>query len=99
MRKHVAMLRGRRIVRLSLGEKINTFSAAGKLIFNAPGAIACFERRLMFERTKGDIAAARAKGRTPGRLPLGTSGLDAALMLIQANLPPAQTAKQLGLGR
>ncbi|MER9235665.1 recombinase family protein [Mesorhizobium sp. M0622] len=34
------------------------------------GAIAHFERRLISERTKDGVAAARAKGRQPGRQPL-----------------------------
>ena len=95
----VTMLRERRIALLSLEEKIDTSSAAGELIFHVFGAIAHFERRLISERTKDGIAAARAKGRKPGRQPLDVNKLDAALTLIEANTPPAQAAKQLGLGR
>lgn len=95
----VTMLRERKIALLSLEEKIDTFSAAEELIFHVFGAIAHFERRLISERTKDGIAAAHAKGRKPGRQPLDISKLDAALTLIQANTPPAQAAKQLGLGR
>lgn len=95
----VTMLRQRKIALLSLEEKIDTSSAAGKLIFHVFGAIAHFERRLISERTKDGIAAARAKGRKPGRQPLDLTKLNAALTLIEANTPPAQAAKQLGLGR
>ena len=95
----VTMLRERRIALLSLEEKIDTSSAAGELIFHVFGAIAHFERRLISERTKDGIAAARAEGRKPGRQPLDVKKLDAALTLIEANTPPAQAAKQLGLGR
>ena len=63
----VTMLRERKIALLSLEEKIDTSSAAGELIFHVFGAIAHFERRLISERTKDGIAAARAKGRKPGR--------------------------------
>jgi DNA invertase Pin-like site-specific DNA recombinase len=45
-----------------LVEKINTASAAGELVFHVFGAIAHFERRLIAERTKDGIAAARARG-------------------------------------
>jgi DNA invertase Pin-like site-specific DNA recombinase len=93
------MLRQRKIALLSLEEKIDTSSAAGELIFHVFGAIAHFERRLISERTKDGIAAARAKGRKPGRQPLDLKKLNAALTLIEANTPPAQAAKQLGLGR
>ena len=95
----VTMLRERKIALLSLEEKIDTSSAAGELIFHVFGAIAHFERRLISERTKDGIAVARAKGRKPGRQPLDVTKLDAALTLIEANTPPAQAAKQLGLGR
>jgi DNA invertase Pin-like site-specific DNA recombinase len=44
-------------------EKIDNSSAAGELVFYVLGAIAHFERRLISERTKDGIAAARAKGR------------------------------------
>jgi DNA invertase Pin-like site-specific DNA recombinase len=95
----VTMLRERKIALLSLEEKIDTSSAAGELIFHVFSAIAHFERRLISERTKDGIAAARAKGRKPGRQPLDMAKLDAALTLIEANTPPTQAAKQLGLGR
>ena len=47
---------------VSLEEKIDTASAAGELVFHVFGAIAHFERRLIAERTKDGIAAARARG-------------------------------------
>lgn len=65
----VKMLRERQIDLLSLEEKIDTSSAAGELIFHVFGAIAHFERRLISERTKDGIVAARAKGKRPGRQP------------------------------
>jgi len=95
----VTMLHERKIALLSLEEKIDTPSAAGELIFRLFGAIAHFERWLISERIKDGIAAARAKGRKPGRQPLDLTKLNAALTLIEANTPPAQAAKQLGLGR
>ncbi|MER8537465.1 recombinase family protein [Mesorhizobium sp. M1005] len=57
----------RQIDLLSLEEKIDTSSAAGELVFRVFGAIAHFERRLISERTKDGVAAARAKARQPGR--------------------------------
>ena len=41
-------------------------SATGELVFHVFGAIAHFERRLISERTRDGIAAARKRGRTPG---------------------------------
>ena len=62
----VELLRARGIDLLSLEEKINTASAAGELVFHVFRAIAHFERRLIAERTKDGIAAARARGKRPG---------------------------------
>jgi len=87
------------IALLSLEEKIDTSSAAGELIFHVFGAIAHFERRLISERTKDGIAAARAKGKRPGRQPLDMSKVDAAIKLVEARTSPTEAALQLGLGR
>jgi DNA invertase Pin-like site-specific DNA recombinase len=95
----VKMLRERQIDLLSLEEKIDTSSAAGELIFHVFGAIAHFERRLISERTKDGIAAARAKGKLPGRQPLDIKRVEAAIKLIEAKTSPAEAARQLGLGR
>lgn len=95
----VQMLRDRQIALLSLEERIDTSSAAGELIFHVFGAIAHFERRLISERTKDGIAAARAQGKRPGRRPLDSGKTEAALKLIEAKTSPAEAARQLGLGR
>ena len=95
----VTMLKERGIALLSLEEKINTSSAAGELIFHVFGAIAHFERRLIAERTKDGIAAARAKGKRPGRQPLDADRIAAALKLVAAGVSPTAAARQLGLGR
>lgn len=95
----VNMLRERQIALLSLEEKIDTSSAAGELVFHVFGAIAHFERRLISERTKDGVAAARAKGKRPGRQPLDMKKVEAAIKLVAAKTSPAEAARQLGLGR
>jgi DNA invertase Pin-like site-specific DNA recombinase len=95
----VTMLKERGIALVSLEEKIDTTSAAGELIFHVFGAIAHFERRLIAERTKDGIAAARARGKHPGRQPLDPDKIAAALKLVKAGLSPTAAARQLGLGR
>ncbi|MBL7405195.1 recombinase family protein [Escherichia coli] len=95
----VTLLKERGIALLSLEEKIDTGSAAGELVFHVFGAIAHFERRLIAERTKDGIAAARAKGRRPGRQPIDPDKVGAALKLVQAGLSPTEAARQVGLGR
>jgi DNA invertase Pin-like site-specific DNA recombinase len=95
----VEQLKARGVALLSLEEKIDTSSAAGELIFHVFGAIAHFERRLIAERTKDGIAAARARGKRPGRQPLDVDKVQAALRLVEAGLSPTKAASQLGLGR
>ena len=51
------------------------------------------------ERTKNGIAAARAKGRRPGRQPLDADHIAAALKLVAAGPSPTAAARQIGLGR
>ncbi len=46
---------------------IDTTCASGELILNIFSALAQFERRLIQERTKAGLAAARARGRMGGR--------------------------------
>lgn len=95
----VAMLKERGIALLSLEERIDTNSAAGELVFHVFGVIAHFERRLIAERTRDGIAAARARGKRPGRHPLDPEKIAAALELVKAGLSPTVAARQLGLGR
>ena len=54
---------------------------------------------LIAERTKDGIAAARARGKHPGRQPLDADKIAAALKLVKAGLSPTAAARQLGLGR
>ena len=92
-------LKARGIHLVSLEERLDTSSAAGELVFHVFGAIAHFERRLISERTRDGIAAARKRGRQPGRPPLDPETVSAAHKLIEAGLSPARAAKQLGIGR
>lgn len=95
----VALLKERGVALVSLEERLDTGSAAGELVFHVFGAIAHFERRLIAERTKDGIAAARAEGRKPGRRPLDPGKLQAAVILVRNGLSPSKAARQVGLGR
>ena len=81
-------LKGRGVAFVSLEERIDTSSAAGELVFHVFGAIAQFERRLIAERTRDGLRAARAEGRRPGRPALDRDKLDAALTLVRSGLSP-----------
>lgn len=67
--KIVADLEQEKIGFESLTEKIETESAAGKLIFHVFAALSEFERNLIRERTQAGLTAARARGRCGGRKP------------------------------
>jgi len=95
----VETLKKRDVALLSLEEKIDTSSAAGELVFHVFGAIAQFERRLIAERTRDGMSAARAKGRKPGRPALDQDKLNAAILLVKNGMSPTQAARQIGLGR
>jgi DNA invertase Pin-like site-specific DNA recombinase len=84
----VEHLKARGVALLSLEEKIDTSSAAGELIFHVFGAIAHFERRLIAERTKDGIAAARARRKRPGRQPVDADKVQAALRLVERDCHP-----------
>lgn len=51
----------------SLQESIDTSTSTGKLVFHMFGALAEFERNLIYERTRAGVEAARARGRQGGR--------------------------------
>ena len=95
----VERLKAQDIGLISLEERIDTTSTAGELIFHVFGAIAHFERRLISERTKDGIEAARAQGRKPGRPPVETETIVALQSLVQAGMTAGQAAKQLGIAR
>ncbi|WP_318782604.1 recombinase family protein [Pseudoalteromonas aurantia] len=62
---------------------IDTTTASGELMFNIFSALAQFERRLIQERTKAGLKAARARGRNGGRPKIGSKN------------PKVQMAKQM----
>ena len=84
---------------VSLEERLDTSSAAGELVFHVFGPIAHFERRLISERTRDGIAAARQRGRSPGRPALNLETVSATKKLIASGLSAGQAANQLGIGR
>ena len=89
----VVMLKERGIALLSLEEKIDTSSAAGELVFHVFGAIAHFERRLIAKRTRDGIAAARVRGKHPGRQRPLRVGLSGSCPLQCSRPAPLQVGK------
>ena len=56
---------------VSLSEKIDTTTAAGKMVFRMLAVLAEFERDLVAERTKGALAHKKAQGERVGSVPYG----------------------------
>lgn len=85
----------------SLNEKIETGSAAGKLVFHVFAALAEFERSLIRERTRAGLAAARARGRLGGRKPkLGEKQLrEIKALLRDPDIQVADVARRYGVSR
>lgn len=85
----------------SLTERIETSSAAGKLVFHVFAALAEFERNVIRERTHAGLVAARARGRKGGRKP----ALDAKqvreikALLRDPDIQVADVAKRYGVSR
>ena len=94
-----ANLKAHDIHLVSLEERIDTTAAAGEPVFRVSGAIAHFERRLIYQRTRDGIAAARKRGRRPSRPPLDRETVSATQTLVEPGLTAGQAAKQLGIGR
>ena len=74
--------RGINLVSLCDGA-IDTTTASGELIFNIFSSLAQFEQKLIQERTKAGLIAARARGRKGGR------------KITRANDPKVLTAKKM----
>jgi DNA invertase Pin-like site-specific DNA recombinase len=66
---------------ISLREKIDTTTAMGKLFFRMMGAIAEFERDIISERTKEQLAAKKKNGIKLGRPVVGNEKLEMAFTL------------------
>jgi DNA invertase Pin-like site-specific DNA recombinase len=86
---------------ISLNESIDTTTAVGELAFHMIGSIAQFERRLISERTKVGLDAARARGRKGGRkAKLSSNDIKKAhAMLLDPNMTKAEVAQHFNVSR
>ncbi len=86
---------------ISLTESIDTTTAVGELAFHMIGSIAQFERRLISERTKTGLSAARARGRKGGRkAKLSKSDIKKAqATLLDPEVTKAEVAEHFGVSR
>lgn len=83
----------------SVTERIETSSAAGRLVFHVFAALAEFERRLIVERTHAGLAAARARGRKGGRPALPAEKVAAIQAMAAGKRSVSEICKALKIGR
>lgn len=97
----VADLESKGINLISLTERIETESAAGKLTFHLFAAMSEFERNIIRERTRAGLAAARARGRKGGRRPsLDQSKIkEIRALMADPTIKVATIAKRYGVSR
>ena len=81
---------------------IDTTTASGELIFNIFSSLAQFERKLIQERTKAGLKAARARGRLGGRPPLSPNNpkvIAAQQLHKNMNLSIGEICKELDISQ
>jgi DNA invertase Pin-like site-specific DNA recombinase len=81
---------------------IDTTTASGELIFNVFASLAQFERRLIQERTRAGLQAARARGRLGGRKPMSLDDprvLTAKTLHADKKMPVADICTTLQVSR
>src|SRR5205814_2356085 len=81
---------------------IDTTTASGELIFHIFTALAQFERRLIQERTRAGLQAARARGRLGGRKPVSVDDprvRTAKTLHADRNMPVTDICRTLNVSR
>ncbi|MEI6624023.1 MAG: recombinase family protein [Actinomycetes bacterium] len=98
--KLVSDLSDRGIQFRSLTEAIDTSTPGGELVFHIFAALAQMERRLLSERTRAGLAAAKARGRVGGRPTVMTvEKLEAARAMQAGGATFTVIASALDIGR
>jgi site-specific DNA recombinase len=87
---------------VSLTERIDTTSAAGKMVFRMLAVLAEFERDLVSERTKAALAHKAAKGERIGEIPFGFTVANDGVKLLsdpteQATLADLRSMRTAGM--
>jgi DNA invertase Pin-like site-specific DNA recombinase len=94
----VADLQERKIQFRSLTDGIDTTTPAGRFFFHIMASLAQMERKLLAERTRAGLAAARRRGRLGGRKRRMTPGkVESARKLLKGGMAPRDVAQSLGV--
>jgi DNA invertase Pin-like site-specific DNA recombinase len=78
------ILRGKEVEFVSIQDKLDTGTAAGKAMFGMLSVLAEFERDIIRERTMAGLKAARARGRKGGRPKVNQQKLNQAVALYHS---------------
>jgi|JRYJ01.1.fsa_nt_gb DNA invertase Pin-like site-specific DNA recombinase len=82
----------------SLSEAIDTTTSQAPTLFHVMGALADFERRLLTERTRAGLEAAKRRGTKLGRRPkLTAEKIEQAKHMIDTGESPNEVARTLGI--
>jgi len=82
---------------VSITESIDTSTPAGRLYFNILGALGQMERELIQERVKAGLAAARRRGKVPGKPRVSDEKLELARRELSAGRTYPEVARILGV--
>ena len=82
---------------VSITESIDTSTPAGRLYFNILGALGQMERELIQERVKAGLAAARRRGKVPGKPRVSEDKLELARRELSAGRTYPEVARILGV--
>ncbi|GAB6852495.1 recombinase family protein [Paraburkholderia kururiensis] len=82
---------------VSLTEAIDTTTAGGVLMFHMMAALSEFERRLISERTRAGIIAARERGIVMGRRPALTPAQRSQAIALLQTLPIGEVARRFNV--
>jgi site-specific DNA recombinase len=80
---------------LSVGEQIDTRSAAGRLVLNVLASVAQWERETIGERTAAALAHKKAKGERVGGVPYGYRAAGCTLETVPAERAVIAQAREL----
>ena len=77
-------LREKEVEFVSIQDKLDTSTAAGKVMFGMLSVLAEFERDIIRERTMAGLKAARARGRKGGRPKVNQQKLNQAIAMYHS---------------
>lgn len=82
---------------LSVGEQIDTRSAAGRLVLNVLASVSQWEREAIGERTRTALAHKAARGERVGQVPFGWAVAPDGVQLVESAPEQAVIARVRGL--